>query len=65
MVAGVPGQRGVVALNVELELVLEAVCAQEVHCRGRVPIILVLGWLLPTLTDVCNSNGLGMLIKPK
>ena len=46
MVAGVAGQGGVIALNVELELVREAVLVQEAHRGGSIPVILVLCWLL-------------------
>ena len=46
VVAGVPRQRGVVALDVELKLALQAVRAQEVHGGGRIPVVLVLGRLL-------------------
>ena len=46
VVAGVARQRGVVALDVELELALQAVGAQEVHGGGRIPVVLVLGRLL-------------------
>ena len=42
----VAGQRGVVGLDVELEVLVEAVLAQEVEHGGAVEIVLVLGRLL-------------------
>ncbi len=38
----VPGQRGVVGLDVELEILVQPVLAQETHHRGAVEIVLVL-----------------------
>ena len=43
---GVPGQGGVVGLDVELEVVLQAVGLEKAQDRGRVKVVLVLGRLL-------------------
>ena len=46
VLAGVAGQRGVVALNIQLVLLAQAVLVQEAHGCGRIPVVLVLGGLL-------------------
>jgi hypothetical protein len=43
---GVAGERGVVGLDVELEVLLQAVGAQEGDAAGDVEVVLVLGRLL-------------------
>jgi len=42
----VAGQRGVIGLDVELEMVEQTELAEEVQHRGRVEVVLVLGGLL-------------------
>jgi hypothetical protein len=60
MIARVPGQRRVVALDVELEVVLQAVRAQEGHRGRHIPVVLVLGRLLSA-----HAAGSGTLHAPR
>lgn len=48
MVARVACQSGMVALDVQLVLVREAILVQEAHRGSGIPVILVLCWLLYT-----------------
>ena len=52
VVQRVAGERGVVGLDVQLELVLEAVSGEEAVERRRVEVVLVLGRLLRLRLDV-------------
>ena len=49
---GVAGERGVVGLEVQLEMLEQIVLAQEIQARGGVGIVLVLGRLLRLGLDV-------------